>query len=106
MLLTDANAHLGSVATAAVGDLAAKEENLSGASFHSFLQLDCLLPATFSTFHSGPSVTWVGPGEDPAQHRGLLKSSSRKELTCKLLRLTSSCSVEKSASISGRRVQS
>ena len=70
VLLADANAHLGSVPTEAVGDLDMEPENAAGEEFHScLLAQDLFLPSTFSSMHVGPSFTWCGPGDDGAKHR-------------------------------------
>ncbi|CAE7403777.1 for [Symbiodinium sp. CCMP2592] len=70
VVLTDSNAHLGSVVTEAVGPLDPEDENTVGEAFHSFLlQVGCFLPATFGPHHSGPSHTWVGPGPQHVRYR-------------------------------------
>ncbi|CAE7727756.1 unnamed protein product [Symbiodinium sp. CCMP2592] len=70
VVLTDANSHVGSLATTFIGGHGAEEENFEGSCFHDFLTaVGCFLPATFDHFHSGPHHTWKGPGDNPVSHR-------------------------------------
>lgn len=62
VLLTDANAALGSTPTQAVGQYAAEEETVAGEVFHTFLLEQSLFaPSTFSDYTQGPSGTWRHP---------------------------------------------
>ncbi|CAE7462360.1 CFDP2 [Symbiodinium sp. CCMP2592] len=62
IVLTDANAHLGSLSSVAVGDVAPETETAAGTAFHDFLaDQDLFLPSTFASSHHGPSHTWVAP---------------------------------------------
>ena len=64
ILLTDANARLGSLPSASVGDHCPEEETASGRALHTFVVDHHLwLPATFDACHIGPSHTWWTPGE-------------------------------------------
>ena len=59
--LLDANAHLGSVESEAVGGEGAELEDASGRFFHQWLHdVDCCLPSTFSG-HVGEHGTWRHP---------------------------------------------
>eukprot|EP00435_Cladocopium_sp_Y103_P029154 s3346_g7.t1 len=59
-VLADANARLGSVPSAAVGDHHAAEENLKGEYFHRWLlENNLAVPQTWATCHYGPSDTWT-----------------------------------------------
>ena len=70
IVLADANAHLGSLPTEAVGPLDPEPENCAGEAFHSFLLgQDLFLPSTFAASHTGSSSTWFGPGPDSVGHR-------------------------------------
>ena len=62
ILLTDANARLGSTVSDNVGDHHAEEEGLSGEIFHSLLaHHELWTPSTFADCHQGPSGTWRAP---------------------------------------------
>ena len=62
LVLADANAHLGSVVSSAVGGHWPEDENSAGAHFHDFLlALDLTVPCTFAEHHVGSSHTWQGP---------------------------------------------
>ena len=62
LLLCDANARVGSVQTAQVGDQGSEPENEAGALFRCFLEeIEGYLPATFDSHHVGPSHTWASP---------------------------------------------
>ncbi|CAE7759893.1 unnamed protein product, partial [Symbiodinium necroappetens] len=62
ILLCDANARLGSVATEAVGAHHCEEENVAGTLFHDFLsRAQAWVPATFAGIHQGASGTWRSP---------------------------------------------
>ncbi|CAE7942657.1 CFDP2 [Symbiodinium necroappetens] len=62
IVLTDANAWLGSLVSPSVSDLDLEPENLSGEQFHHFLaEMDLWVPSTFRSCHSGPSGTWTAP---------------------------------------------
>ena len=62
LLLADANARLGEVATEAVGPHQQEPENPAGSVFHDFLlRAGAMLPATFSDFHEGLGETWFQP---------------------------------------------
>ncbi|CAE7700056.1 rsmH [Symbiodinium sp. CCMP2592] len=62
LLLTDANARVGTVASEHVGDHAWEPENESGTLFHDFLaQVQGFLPSTIASFHQGTSGTWCTP---------------------------------------------
>ena len=68
VVLADANGHLGSELTPAVGDVCPENENVAGEQFHLFLLAHGLcLPSTFRDCHDGESWTWVGPKE--TRHR-------------------------------------
>ncbi|CAE7219920.1 Pol, partial [Symbiodinium sp. CCMP2456] len=70
VILADANAHIGSLPTEAIGGHDPEEENPAGAAFHScLLDVDCMLPSTFPHFHSGPSITWHTPATFATGHR-------------------------------------
>ena len=61
-MLGDANAHLGSVTSQAVGDLSPDIEDCAGAALRAFCStFDLGLPATFPSLHRGSSTTFVGP---------------------------------------------
>ena len=61
VVLTDSNAHVGSVVTEAISDCGAETENLVGEVFHAFLLRHSLCaPSTFEDTHSGPHATWHG----------------------------------------------
>ena len=61
VVLTDSNAHVGSVVTEAISDCGAETENLVGEAFHAFLLRHSLCaPSTFEDTHSGPHATWHG----------------------------------------------
>ena len=58
VVLTDANAHLGSLPSGSVGSLDAEEENIPGECFHCFVsEWNLWLLSTFSGCHSGPSAS-------------------------------------------------
>ena len=63
IFLGDANAHLGSSVSAAVGSLAATKENQAGAVFHEWLlEHELFLPSTFEEHHKGNEhSTFVSP---------------------------------------------
>ena len=62
VFLTDANAHVGSVQTSAIGGLAPDSENGAAQALHDvLLRLDMAASNTFEGCHSGPSATWVSP---------------------------------------------
>ena len=63
IFLGDTNAHLGSVTSSAVGDLAPSLENQAGTVFHMWLlEHDFFVPATFPTHHGGDHhATYVSP---------------------------------------------
>ena len=62
IVLTDANARLGTRISSAVHGHYAEEENDNGACFHEFLLAQHLwVPSTFSEFHVGPGHTWTHP---------------------------------------------
>ena len=66
VLLTDANAHLGSETTESVGDVFAEQENPPVRALHNLLQTwELFAPSTFSNNHVGPSPTWFSPGNVP-----------------------------------------
>ena len=70
VILMDANSHVGSIPTEALGPHDEETENPAGELCHSFLlDIGCCLPATWSDFHTGESWTWIGPGADAAKHR-------------------------------------
>ncbi|CAE7939157.1 Cacna1h, partial [Symbiodinium sp. KB8] len=70
VLLTDANAKVGSIETPSVGGHHAQEECLVGQVFHEFLcELGCMLPSTQSHCHVGQSWTWLSPGQPEVKHR-------------------------------------
>ncbi|OLQ10148.1 LINE-1 retrotransposable element ORF2 protein [Symbiodinium microadriaticum] len=70
LILADANSHLGSHNTTAVGTAGAESENLEGACFHGFLhRVNGFLPSTFPDMHTGSHWTWYAPGPQPAKHR-------------------------------------
>ena len=70
IILADANSHMGSVETAAVGPHGAESENREGQLFHSFLLgLGGFLPATHAMYHTGVHWTWCSPGPSPVRHR-------------------------------------
>ena len=54
LFLGDTNAHLGSITSSAVGNLAPSQENQAGAVFHEWLpEDDMYVPATFAAHHAG-----------------------------------------------------
>ena len=62
LLLCDANARVGSVATPQIGDHQAEAENSKSEFFRTFLcQQGLWLPATFSQHQQGPGGTWKHP---------------------------------------------
>ena len=62
IVLTDANAWLGSLVSPSVSDLDLESENIAGEQFHHFLtDMDLWVPSTFRGNHSGPSATWTAP---------------------------------------------
>ncbi len=70
--LIDANATLGSVVSAHVGQVAAEPENYSGECFHRFLRSTSqFAPATFSDSATGLQGTWAAPSatEDAPRRR-------------------------------------
>ena len=70
IILADANSHMGSVETAAVGPHGAEPENREGQLFHSFLlSSGSFLPSTYARYHSGANWTWCSPGPSPVKHR-------------------------------------
>ena len=70
ILLVDSNSRLGEIATEAVDTYDAEPEGVAGALFHEFLlQIGCCVPATFSSFQSGPSWTWAAPAGEHTQRR-------------------------------------
>ena len=70
IILADANSHLGSHNTSAVGTAGAETENLEGTCFHASLhRVNGLLPSTFTEMHSGSHWTWYAPGPQPVKHR-------------------------------------
>ena len=69
IVLTDANAHLGSVETDHVGGHGVEPENWEGECFHEFLcQAGACLPSTFA-LHVGQNWTWRAPGQAATVHR-------------------------------------
>ncbi|CAE7233843.1 unnamed protein product [Symbiodinium necroappetens] len=68
VVLTDANAWLGSVPSPSVSDHDSEPENVAGEVFHQFLaEMDLWAPSTFELCHQGPSPTWTAPSGH--QHR-------------------------------------
>ena len=68
LILADANARVGSIATEHVGTCCKEEENLPGEAFHDFLaDSQTFLPNTFAHIHRGEGHTWVSPAGD--RHR-------------------------------------
>ena len=62
LLLCDANARLGSVATLQVGDFQAENENSKSEAFRTFLSEQGIwLPSTFEQFQKGDGGTWLHP---------------------------------------------
>ena len=62
ILLSDANAKVGSIATEAIGPHQAEQENEAGALFHEFaLQIQAFVPSTCATCHEGSGGTWCSP---------------------------------------------
>ena len=62
IVLTDANAWLGSLVSPSVSDLDLESENIAGEQFHHFLtDMELWVPSTFRGNHSGPSTTWTAP---------------------------------------------
>ena len=68
VILVDANGHLGSECTDAVGPVGQETENEPGRCFHSLLLRHSLfLPSTFPSCHIGESPTWFSSGGVPHQ---------------------------------------
>lgn len=64
IFLGDANAHLGSVKSEAVGGHHEEPENLAGEIFHQWLLHHGMwTPSTFPEYHDGPSATFLHPSE-------------------------------------------
>lgn len=62
MMLGDANAHVGSITSPAIGDLSPDFEDAAGEGLrHICDKHGLLLPATHAAYHSGSSATFVGP---------------------------------------------
>ena len=62
IVLTDANARVGSVLSSAIGEVDPEQESPARSAFHNFLlQHGLCLPSTFPACHSGPSSTWTSP---------------------------------------------
>ena len=62
LILTDANAHVGSCQTHAIGSVHPDEENPAGEAWHQFLLGHSLAALnTHEECHSGPSETWISP---------------------------------------------
>ena len=60
--LGDANAHVGSVVSEGIGDLAPEIEDIAGTALRACCdELDLVLPTTFQQFHRGESHTYIGP---------------------------------------------
>ncbi|CAE7041785.1 unnamed protein product [Symbiodinium sp. CCMP2592] len=65
LVLTDANARVGSITSECIGSYASETENPPGEVLHEVLHsLAAFLPTTFPDIHVGPSVTWVSPFGD------------------------------------------
>ena len=61
-LLGDANAHLGSVTSPAIGDLSPDLEDSAGEALRTCChRFELALPSTFPSLHRGSSTTFVGP---------------------------------------------
>ena len=70
IVLADANSMLGNIATRAVGDLDAEEENGAAPLFHNFLlSTDLAAPSTFPESHQGQSWTWTSAGPHTVRRR-------------------------------------
>ncbi|CAE7725886.1 unnamed protein product [Symbiodinium sp. CCMP2456] len=70
LVLADANAHVGSVTTEAVGPWGAEEENMEGVAFHDFLlSVNGYVPSTWEAHHTGQHWTWASPDHFAAHHR-------------------------------------
>ena len=70
LILTDANAHVGSVETSAIRAAGAECENPAGEIFHEFLlDIQAFVPATSPQCHVGQHWTWKAPGPQGAEHR-------------------------------------
>lgn len=62
VLLGDANAHVGSIVTEGIGDLAPEIEDHAGTSLRACCdEFGIVLPTTFHAFHQGDSCTFIGP---------------------------------------------
>lgn len=62
VLLGDANAHVGSVVSEGIGDLAPEIEDPAGTSLRACCdEFGMVLPTTFHAFHQGDSSTYIGP---------------------------------------------
>lgn len=60
VLLGDANAHVGSVVSEGIGDLAPEIEDIAGTALRACCdELDLVLPTTFQQFHRGASHTYI-----------------------------------------------
>ena len=70
IVLADASSMLGNIATRAVGDLDAEEENGAAPLFHNFLlSTDLAAPSTFPESHQGQSWTWTSAGPHTVRRR-------------------------------------
>ncbi|CAE8629497.1 unnamed protein product [Polarella glacialis] len=59
----DANAVVGCIQTASIGEQGQETETFAGSCFRAFLESHRLIaPATFGQWHEGSSATWVHPG--------------------------------------------
>ena len=62
VVLTDANARIGSLTSEAVGPCWAETETSAGQAFHQFVAEEILkVPATFDECQEGPGYTWTSP---------------------------------------------
>ena len=62
VLLGDANAHVGSVVSEGIGDLAPEIEDHAGTSLRECCEeMGLVIPTTFHAFHKGESSTYIGP---------------------------------------------
>ena len=68
IILADANARVGNIATEHIGSCCPEDENPPGEVFHDFLAHNhVFLPSTFVHIHEGEGYTWVSPAGD--KHR-------------------------------------
>ena len=62
IILTDANARVGSVQTCAIGEVSPDVESPAGAALHNLLlRHELCLPCTFPSCQVGPTPTWTSP---------------------------------------------